>query len=106
MDHDKQEESVATDPSPPVNPYTERIATTGGEENCQRLQLSHAFGLRLKEADWFVCRVMPDKSSRNVAFSGRMPHSDNPGGLKGSMQHWPAVYRLEFEIPRFVAAEY
>jgi len=28
------------------------------------------------------------------------------GGLKGSTQHWPAVYPPEFEIPRFVVAGY
>jgi hypothetical protein len=31
---------------------------------------------------------------------------DKWGGLKGSMQHWLAVYPPEFEIPRFVVAEY
>jgi len=34
------------------------------------------------------------------------PHSDKRGGLKGSTQHWPAVYPPEFEIPRFVVAGY
>jgi hypothetical protein len=30
--------------------------------------------------------------------------SDNPGGLKGSMQHWLAVYPPEFQIPMFFVA--
>ena len=30
--------------------------------------------------------------------------TDNRGGLKGSMQHWLAVYLPEFEIPTFVVA--
>ena len=34
------------------------------------------------------------------------PYSDNPGDLKGSTQHWPAVYPPEFEIPRFVVVGY
>ena len=34
------------------------------------------------------------------------PVSDKRGGLKGSVQHWLAVYPLEFEIPRFVVAGY
>ena len=38
-----------------------------------------------------------------VIYSER---SENPGGLKGSTQHWPAVYPPEFEIPRFVVAGY
>jgi len=29
---------------------------------------------------------------------------DNPGGLKGSMQHWLAVYPPEFQIPMFFVA--
>jgi hypothetical protein len=28
-----------------------------------------------------------------------------PGGLKGSTQHWLAVYPPEFEIPFFVAVD-
>lgn len=39
-------------------------------------------------------------------FGPRWPDSDKAGDLKGSMQHWPAVYPPEFEIPRFVVAEY
>ena len=31
------------------------------------------------------------------------PDSDNPGGLKGSTQHWLAVYPPGFESPTFVA---
>ena len=31
---------------------------------------------------------------------------DKSGGLKGSLQHWPAVYPPEFEIPTFVAVGY
>jgi hypothetical protein len=34
------------------------------------------------------------------------PHSDKVGGLKGSTQHWLAVYLPGFEIPRFVVAGY
>jgi DNA invertase Pin-like site-specific DNA recombinase len=30
--------------------------------------------------------------------------SDSPGGLKGSMQHWLAVYPPEFQIPMFFVA--
>ena len=30
--------------------------------------------------------------------------SDNAGGLKGSMQHWLAVYPPEFQIPMFFVA--
>jgi hypothetical protein len=30
----------------------------------------------------------------------------NRGDLKGSTQHWLAVYPPEFEIPRFVVAGY
>ncbi len=29
---------------------------------------------------------------------------ENPGGLKGSMQHWLAVYPPESEIPTFLVA--
>jgi hypothetical protein len=29
------------------------------------------------------------------------PVTDKCGGLKGSMQHWLAVYLREFEIPMF-----
>jgi len=31
---------------------------------------------------------------------------EKPGDLKGSTQHWLAVYPPEFEIPRFVVAGY
>jgi len=31
---------------------------------------------------------------------------ENGGDLKGSTQHWLAVYPPEFEIPRFVVAGY
>jgi hypothetical protein len=34
------------------------------------------------------------------------PSPVKSGGLKGSTQHWPAVYPPEFEIPRFVVAGY
>lgn len=37
MDHDKQVEGVATDPSPPVSPYAESIATTGEEEKLSKV---------------------------------------------------------------------
>ena len=30
--------------------------------------------------------------------------SDKRGGLKGSMQHWLAVYPPEFQIPMFFVA--
>jgi hypothetical protein len=36
-------------------------------------------------------------------WSPGTPHSDEMGDLKGSVQHWLAVYPLEFEIPTFVA---
>src|SRR5207245_496905 len=32
------------------------------------------------------------------------PVSENAGGLKGSTQHWLAVYPPEFEIPTFFVA--
>jgi hypothetical protein len=36
----------------------------------------------------------------------RSPHSDNPGGLNGSLQHLLAVYPPESQIPKsFVAAD-
>ena len=38
--------------------------------------------------------------------NGRKPVSGKTGGLKDSMQHWPAVYPPEFEIPRFVVVGY
>ena len=40
----------------------------------------------------------------DIAGLGEKPVSDNPGGLKGSMQHWLAVYPPEFEIPMFFVA--
>jgi hypothetical protein len=38
-----------------------------------------------------------------VGFA-RFPVDDKPGDLKGSMQHWLAVYPPEFEIPTFFVA--
>jgi hypothetical protein len=52
---------------------------------------------------------MQDRSRYGIigySDSGVCSLSDNPGGLKGSTQHWPAVYPPEFEIPRFVVAGY
>jgi hypothetical protein len=37
-------------------------------------------------------------SSREIA---QFQATGNGGGLNGSMQHWPAVYLPEFEIPTF-----
>ena len=36
--------------------------------------------------------------------SREKPVGENPGGLKGSMQHWLGVYPPEFEIPTFFVA--
>jgi hypothetical protein len=48
----------------------------------------------------------PDKSSYRKLALRQKPVTDKAGGLKGSTQHWPAVYPPEFEIPRFVVAGY
>ena len=40
----------------------------------------------------------------DLAMRSQGPHDDNPGGLKGSTQHWLAVYPPEFEIPTFFVA--
>jgi hypothetical protein len=48
----------------------------------------------------------PDKRRYRQLGSAEKPVTDNPGDLKGSTQHWLAVYPPEFEIPRFVVAGY
>ena len=46
-----------------------------------------------------------ERDYRNVGI-GQKPVTDKVGGLKGSTQHWLAVYPPECEIPRFVEAGY
>src|SRR5947209_15015429 len=43
-------------------------------------------------------------ASRNLARPAKKPPSEKTGGLKGSTQHWLAVYPPEFEIPTFFVA--
>src|ERR1700730_10708944 len=49
---------------------------------------------------FFLTSLFIERDFRNVGISGK-PVSGNRGGLKGSTQHWLAVYPPEFEIPRF-----
>ena len=39
----------------------------------------------------------PDQTRQGWTKNSFKP--DNPGGLKGSMQHWPVVYSPEFQSP-------
>ena len=48
-------------------------------------------------------RIGVEKSSSHHLSQTEIA-SDNPGGLKGSMQHWVAVYPPEFQIPMFFVA--
>src|SRR5207302_2380827 len=50
--------------------------------------------------------VTYEQLKRNAIFGtwlSKKPVSENPGGLKGSTQHWPAVYSQEFQNPRSLA---
>jgi hypothetical protein len=51
-------------------------------------------------------RIGPEKRDYRQLENRQFPHSEKPGGLKGSMQHWLAVYLRESEIPTsFVAVD-
>jgi len=49
---------------------------------------------------WLILLVV------DTGQDGNGPTPDKRGDLKGSTQHWLAVYPPEFEIPRFVVAGY
>ena len=46
----------------------------------------------------------PDKDSPKTIVKKEQPSPEKSVGLKGSTQHWLAVYPPEFEIPTFFAA--
>jgi len=66
----------------------------------KRLDLSGSSGRRR------VDRLTIGLAENTIVKNAARPSPVKWGGLKGSMQHWPVVYPPEFEIPRFVAAEY
>jgi len=66
-------------------------------------KLGPAFSLRAVIWAWLSQKVAAEKSSQHHQSRNEIA-SDNPGGLKGSMQHWLAVYPPEFQIPMFFVA--
>ncbi len=48
--------------------------------------------------------VLPGKRILGNWELAKKSVAENRGGLKGSTQHWLAVYPPEFEIPTFFAA--
>ena len=51
-----------------------------------------------------VCAKGIKKELKTLDVADSVRDVDNRGGLKGSMQHWLAVYPPEFQIPMFFVA--
>src|SRR5580693_8822898 len=91
-------------------PHTAHI---GGIERGRQSSYADRFGC----SDCSSGRRMPSPGSKpgpeekiakaaHCSAAKRWPTPEKRGGLKGSTEHWPAVYPPEFEIPKFVVAGY